>query len=189
MKTTREKSSCLYGFKEHTINITLFFGLIFSVLMTIFVFFKPLSIQERDFVDVPLFQVITFDIYELNKEGLKTILSGSSSNRYSDRYTVKDMDYTDNSKEYIASMQSNEGVYKGDVVELHGDVNYAREDGLSMKTDHAIYDKNETTVFTDSNFVAYRNNNVVTGTSIKYNNATNKIESKNVVVKYQLKER
>ncbi len=170
-------------------NINIFFALISSVLLSILFLFKPLDIEQREFGDIALFNISAFTVYELNEKGLISLMSGEEGIRYSDRYNVKSMDYTDNSKEFVANMKSNSGIYKDDIVYLNGDVVYFREDGLTFETQKVVYDKKTAIAVADENYVLYRNNNKVTGNRLKYNNVLNKIQSKNVVVKYQLEER
>lgn len=150
--------------------------------------FKPMDVKVQHFKDVPLFELGDFTMYELNPEGLTTILLGSTGTRYTNRYTITDMDYTDNSKKYIANMISDFGVYKDEIVDLKGHVVYVREDGLTFKSEKALYNKKTADVVSNTNYIAYLNNNVVIGSYIKYNNISKKIYSKNVTAKYQLKE-
>jgi len=157
--------------------------------MSIYFLFKPLNIKQQQFVDVPLFELQKFTMYELNPTGLKTVMLGSTATRYTDRYTVKNIDYTDNSKEYIANMKANNGLYKDEFVTLSGDVKYVREDGLTFKTQKVTYNKKTSEAISNVNYVAYLDKNIVHGSYIKYNNLKNKIYSKNVIAKYQLTER
>ncbi|QOP45666.1 LPS export ABC transporter periplasmic protein LptC [Sulfurimonas paralvinellae] len=160
------------------------------VLASIYIFFKPLNIKQQAFVDVPLFEIKDFTMYELDPTGLHTIMLGSTATRYSNRYTVKDIDYTDNkNKEYIANMQANNGIYKNDIVTLTGNVTYTRDDGLTFKTQKAVYNKKTSDVVSNVGYVAYMNDSVLRGSYIKYNNEKNRIFSKNVRAKIQLQER
>lgn len=155
----------------------------------IYLLFQPLELKEQKFVDIPLFELKTFTIYELDTVGLKTILLGSKSNRFDDRYTIEDIDYTDNSKEYIANIKADHGIYKEDNVFLNGHVIYAREDGLTFESEKAKYNKKAKIISTDTDFVIYKDKNVVRGTSAEYNNLTDQIKAKNTKATYQLKER
>lgn len=150
-----------------------------------------MHIKQQAFVDVPLFELKDFTMYELDQKGLRTIMLGSAATRYSNRYTVQDIDYTDNEKEeYIANMKAKHGIYKDDVVvTLHGDVAYVRDDGLTFKTQKAVYNKKTSDVVSDVGYVAYLNESIIKGSYIKYNNEKNRIFSKNVRAKIQLQER
>ena len=169
-------------------NINLFFSLLFLSLAMIFILFKPLNLKEQSFVDVPVFELKFFTLHELNIFGLTTLMSGDSSIKFEDRQLVTNIEYTDNSREYIANMKADEGIYKENIVELTGNIVYLREDGLSFKTQKSIYDKQTEIIHTDTKFTSTRNNNVINGSSLKYNNNSQKIEAKNVTIKYKLKE-
>ena len=147
-----------------------------------------MNLKQQEFVDVPLFELSTFVIYEINKIGLDTMMIGTKAIRYTDRYSVDNINYTDNTQEYIANMKANNGIYKNDILTLTGDVLYNREDGLVMETSKAIYNKKNTITTIDNDYVSYQGNNRVIGSSAVYNNKLNKIASKNVIVKYQIKE-
>lgn len=136
-----------------------------------------------------MFELTSFTLHELNKVGLQTVMIGDAAVRYEDRYTVSNIDYTDNSREYIANMKAKQGLYKDNIVELEKDVVYTREDGLTFETNKAIYNKNTSIATTDSDYISYRENNVVEGSFVKYNNSLNRVNSKNVTATYQLKEK
>jgi len=154
----------------------------------IFTLFKPLNLKEQSFVDVPVFELKFFTLHELDIFGLSTLMSGDSSIKYDDRQLVTNIDYTDNSREYIANMKADEGLYKDDVVLLKGNIVYIREDGLTFKTQKAVYDKKIEVIKTDTEFTSLRTNNKISGSSLKYYNDSQKIEAENVTIKYQLKE-
>lgn len=155
----------------------------------IFFFFKPLNIKEQEFVDVPLFKIQYFTLYELDIEGLKTFMSGDSTLKYIDRYLVQKINFTDNSRDNISNMRAETGLYKNDIVYLDGNVSYVREDGLSFKSQHVIYNKTNSTVTSTDKYIAYWNENIMRGSSIEYNTLTNKMMSKNIEVNYKLQER
>ena len=169
-------------------NINIFFTIASAILLIILFAFEPLDIKQKKFKDVPLFSITSFTMHELNQEGLITLMSGTKAVRYKDRYTIDVMDYTDNSKEYIANMKANKGVYKNEIVNLDGDVVYFREDGLTFETQHAVYNKKTTVARADGDYVLYRGNNKVIGNKLQYNNSKQRVKSKNVVAKYQIKE-
>ena len=157
--------------------------------MAIFFLFEPMDIKKQKFDDVPLFELTSFTLHELNRVGLQTIMTGDSAVRYSDRYSVANIDYTDNSKEYIANMKARHGLYKDDIVELEDDVVYSREDGFTFETSKVVYDKKTTIAIADADYISYRDKNIVNGSFVKYNNSLNRVESKNVTATYQLKAR
>ncbi|OQY40439.1 MAG: LPS export ABC transporter periplasmic protein LptC [Spirochaetaceae bacterium 4572_7] len=167
----------------------MFFAIIFSALIAIFFLFEPMNLKEQKFDDVPLFELTSFTLHELNRVGLQTVMTGNRAVRYEDRYSVANINYTDNSKEYIANMRARHGLYKDEIVELEDDVIYSREDGFTFETSKVVYDKKTTIAVADADYVSYQGENIVNGSFVKYNNSLNRVESKNVTATYQLKAR
>ena len=113
---------------------------------------------------------------------------GDKSIKYSNRYEVENMDYTDNSSKLIANMKANNGLYKNDIVDLEGDVVYTREDGLEFITEKIVYNKKTGVANTNKEFIMLRDDNKVVGTSLIYNNILRKSTVTDVVAKYQIEE-
>ena len=169
-------------------NINILFIIISTCLIMIFFLFEPLNIKKQNFVDIPQFNLTTFTLYELNTQGLTTYMLGDKSVKYSNRYEVDNMDYTDNSSELIANMKSKRGLYKNNIVDLDGDVVYTREDGLEFTTDKIIYNKKTGIANTNAEFIMLRENDKVVGTSLMYNNLLRKATITNVIANYQIQE-
>lgn len=155
----------------------------------IFFFFKPLHIKKKDYHNVPLFNVSKFSMYELDSYGLLTLMTGNRSLKYADRYTVEGIDFTDNSKDFIANMKADHGLYKDDIVTLNGNVAYYREDGLAFESPTLVYNRKSSIATTKDPYIAYMGTNSMRGSSLEYNVNDNKIKSKNVEIKYKLGEK
>jgi len=169
-------------------KLNIFLILITMLLLSILFIFKPLDIKQQKFVDVPQFKLLSFTMHELDTNGLVTLINGTQGTKYSNRYVVKNIDYTDNSKDYVANMKANYGVYKNDIVNLTGDVRYVREDGLIFESQEATHNKKTSISYTDGDFTIYQNDNTVIGTKLVYNNIKDKIKAKTVNGLYQLNE-
>ena len=154
----------------------------------IYFLFEPLDVKKQDFKDVPQFDLGVFTLYELDTQGLTTLMTGKKSVKYSDRYEVKDIDYTDNSKEFIANMQADRGLYKDDIVDLEGNVLYSREDGLVFESDEITYNKKTTIAISKKSFVMYRDGDIIHGTSLEFNNLKRQARITDVVAKYKLED-
>ncbi len=171
-------------------NINIFFLVISTGLLVVFIGFKPMNVKQQEFVDVPLFELMEFTLYELNQDGLVTIMKGNKATRYEDRYKVTNIDYTDNSKKYMANMRADKGLYKdkNEVLDLKDNVIYNREDGFIFETEKINYNKVTSIAKTNKKYVMYKDDHKITGTSLIYNNSSNKIASKNIIAIYHLKE-
>ena len=186
----KEKSSYQYGYnKGQSININIFFLAIIAALLMILLLFKPLKIKEQEFIDIPLLEMSKFIMYELNAKGLQTFMAGSKSLRYKDRYVVSEIDFTDNSKQFISNMKADSGIYKNDVMDLKGNIIYIREDGLEIKSKSLQYNTKSSVAKTDDTFVLYMKESSMNGSSIVYNSLNKTLESKNVTITYNLQER
>ena len=158
-------------------------------LLMIFFFFKPLHIKQQIFGDVPLLNMNEFTMYELNNHGLETLVTGSNALRYKDRYVFNEVDFTDNSQNFISNIQAKHGLYKNNLLSLNGDVSYVREDGLEFESQTLTYNTKTSVAQTQDKYVAKIGENSMSGTSLEYQSTQNKITSKNVIVNYQLQER
>ncbi len=158
-------------------------------LAMIYFVFEPMKIKKINSKEVPLFSLGVFTLYELDKFSLTTLMKGTSATRYSDRYNVKNIDYTDNSKEFRANLKAKNGLYKEDVVYLDKDVFFTRADGLKYFSQKAVYNKKIGTVYSEVDYVANMNRNLVYGDNIEYNNLSQTIKSENVYAIYQIKEK
>ena len=170
-------------------NINIFFVLIISGLLAIFFLFEPIKIKKSEAKETPLLQLGEFELSELNHQGLKSIMKGSSGLRYKDRYIVDNLDYTENENEYRSNIKAKNGIHKGVLLNLSGNVVYTRVDGLSFKSQKASYNQKTKIVISPTKYISYMGDNEVRGSYVKYNNITQIVKSKNVTVKYNLKDK
>ena len=170
-------------------NINFFFSFVLIGLIAIYKFFIPIKLIPQTTVkDIPIFELNDFTLYELNKEGLVTLMSGETATRYSDNYSVSDINFTDNSHQYRVNMTAGDGIYKNNIISLTNNIVFTRSDGLNFKTLSATYNKDTNIITTDGNYSLFKNDSSVLGDNLIYNNILNTIKSTNIVVTYQLGE-
>lgn len=170
-------------------SINVFFLGLVAILVAIFFGFQPLNITQKDFGEIPVFELDDFKLIELNSKGLTTVMDGTEGVRYTNRYLVYNIDYTDNTKEYLANMTADQGLYKGNIIKLDGNIAYKRKDGLIFKTQEATYDKKTNTVTSPLTYTSKIGKHEARGSNIQYNNALGIVKSKNITMNYKLKER
>ncbi len=139
--------------------------------------------QER-----PLFEIQKFSIYEYDTNGLKSLLSGVNAKKFEERYEVDDINYTDNSKKYLANMSAKRGIYKNEETTLYEDVKYKREDGLIFEGQEAHYNKKLSLLSTSKPYIIYKGASKVVGSSLEYNSKSDTIKSTQIKAIYQLQE-
>jgi len=169
-------------------NINYFLSLVSISLISIYFLFKPMDIKQVDNKEVPLFSIDKFTLHELDEDGLITLMYGTKAKRYSNRYDVSNIDYTDNSKEFTSNMKANHGLYKENIVYLDGDVEFDRKDGLRYFSQKAVYNKKTEVASTNVDFNATMGLSKLYGTSIVINNNKNTIKSKDIYAIYNFKE-
>lgn len=155
-------------------------------LSMIYFFFKPMDLKQTQEKEMAQFSLEKFTLSELSQDGLTTKMDGSSAVRYSDRYIVNDIEFTDNSKEFLASMKAKKGLYKGDVVHLEGDVSFQRDDGLRFFSQNVVYNNKKDILYTDVEYIAYIGESYITGTKISFDNNKGTIKSKKIYAVYNL---
>lgn len=129
-----------------------------------------------------------FTMYEMDREGLTNILFGSYSKRYSDRISVKKIDYTDRKVKVNANIKADNGLYKNDKILLNKNVIYSRDDGVRFESEMANYDKKQGLFTTDKEFIIYRGKSSTKGSTLRYNSNTKKINATKTKTIYQLQE-
>jgi LPS export ABC transporter protein LptC len=169
-------------------NINLFFVSIFIGLAMIYIFFNPTKLQQYDTKEIAQLELSNFSVYDLDIKGLRSVFSGLKGYKYANRYEVSDINYTDNTKEYTTNIHSDFGIYKDHIVNVQGNVVFARADGLSFKTDEAFYNQNTGILKTPSAYTLYRNNDKITGVKLVFDNKENRVLSKQISATYQIKD-
>ena len=170
------------------LNINYFLSLIVICLSMIYFLFEPMKLKKVEFNEVAQFSLFSFTLYELNRMGLITLMNGSEAVRYKDRYIVKDIDYNDNTEEYITNMKAKKGSYKNEIVYLYGDVKFERGDGINFFSQEVVYNKTTDTATSEVDFISYMNLNQIQGSKIKFDNKNNIIEAKDVYAIYDMQE-
>ena len=157
--------------------------------MLIFFGFTPMDYKQKIPGDIPLLEMTNFEMHELDTEGLQTIMVGDVALRFKDRYVVEKIDFTDATKNLISNMKANHGIYKGNVVDLKGNVVYYREDGIALETETLNYNTVTAIAQTNDKYVAFQDQNTMYGTSMIYDTLIGKMDSKNVLINYKLSEK
>ncbi len=170
-------------------NINYFFSFISLILLMIYIFFDPMEIKQINSKEIPLFSLDNFTLHELDTHGLTTLMNGSKGKRYSDRYDVSNIDYTDNSKEFISNMKAKHGLYQKEVVYLNGDVFFTRVDGLRYFSQKAVYNKKTEIVLSDVEYVALMGMSQLSGNTLQIDNKNKTMRSKNIYAIYNFKEK
>lgn len=154
----------------------------------IYFLFKPMKLKEAKTEELAQFSLFSFTLYELDKIGLTTLMKGDEAIKYKNRYVVKNIDYSDNSKEYLVKMRAKNGLYKDEIIHLNGDVWFNRADGVNFFSQEVVYNTATGIAVSEVDYVSYMGLNQVQGSEIIYDNKNNNIKSKNVYAIYDMQE-
>lgn len=154
----------------------------------IFFLFQPREQTNKEFAEIPTLELKNFKLSELDRFGLTSTMYGEIGIKFTNRYIVENLNYTDNSSEYISNIKSNNALYKDFVLNLDGNIKYFREDGLSFTTQKASYNKQTNIMISYTNYISQMNGHRALGSYLEYDNNLGTTKSKNVTFTYQLKE-
>lgn len=149
-------------------TVNSFFVFVLLLLAAIFVFFKPVDVKTQQHSEVAQLDLSRFTLYELGQTGLQTVMSGEKGWRFSDRYEVEDINYTDKTKELAQNMTADFGKYRDNFMHLKGDVRYMREDGLKFFSNEATYNQKRSVARTKGDFEIIQDGNRVKGKNLFY---------------------
>lgn len=166
-----------------------FYLLTVSLLAAIYLFFKPIDVQLSDSGEVAQLELENFQLFELNTQRLKTVLSGSGGKRFNDRYEVHDVNFTNNTEESIENMVANYGLYKGETLTLENNVRYRRDDGVNFTCNKAEYNKVTSVIQTVGPFTLWQNENRFSGTDLLYYSKQGKVSADAVTAMYTITEK
>ena len=168
---------------------TRFYLFIMLLLAGIYVFFKPMNIAQQQPGEIAQLELNDFTVKEFDTEHLKTVLSGSFGKRFTDRYEVEDINFTDATREHKQNITAKSGLYKSGIVTLKGAVLFKRDDGVVFSSEHIVYDHNSTVAQAIGPFKLRRGLESFSGVDLVYNNTNGNIAAKAINGIYILKSR
>jgi len=169
-------------------NINAFFLIISALLVSIYLFFKPIDIQLDLPDELAQLELNQFVVHEYDTDKLKTILSGSEGKRYEERYEVKDVNYTNNTDRYVENMRADYGFYKEPLMILKKNVHYQRDDGSRFFADHVTYNDETSFTTTDGSFKLWNGHDSIKGQNLSYNSQSGEINATAITGIYFMKE-
>ena len=170
-------------------TVNTFFVLVVLLLAGIFFIFKPMSVKSEEKMEVAQIDLVNFTTFELDENGLRNVMSGTHGWRYTNRYEILDINFTDKTKDYLQKMSADFGNYQDDVVSLVGDVRYKREDGLAFMSNEATYEQKRSTASTEGEFKIIQNGDWVEGRALVYNSAAGTVNAKEIRANYVIREK
>ena len=151
-----------------------------------FNYFKPSESPKESSDVAPLFEMDYFVIYEITPHKISHSFSGDYGAKFHNYYYATNAKLTNNKRELLESIRADRSVYKGDVLNLKGNVAYVREDGLKFCFDEGIYNQKKSFAKTNGSFVITKNRDKVQGSQLYYDLAHDTINASQITAIYQL---
>lgn len=170
-------------------KITHFFVLLFVFSLSLLILLKPQEYQKAGNGKIPQMEIEDFTLYELNKEGVKSVVSGTLGRQYKTYYEVENAHYVENKNRLGEHLYADKGKFEKNIAYLNDNVRYFREDGLSFESDHAIYDTNKELLYVPKRFILTQNENIIYGNELHYNAKNGKITAQQIDANYYLEEK
>lgn len=169
-------------------KLTHFFIILLLFSVSLFVFLQPGSYAKNSDENIAQIEIEDFSIYELNKIGVKSVLSGTIGRQFSTHYEVENAHYVENKKDLSEHLYADIGRFKKNIAYLDENVRYFREDGLSFESDHAIYNMKKESLFVPEKFILTQHENIIYGQKLRYFAKSGKISAKKVDANYYLED-
>lgn len=170
-------------------RITHFFILVLLFGISIFVILKPQAYTKSNGEEVASLEIEDFTVYKLNQEGVQSVLSGTQGRQFETHYDVEHAQYMQNKNRFNEKLYADKGRFEKEIAYLDGNVRYFRADGLSFKSEHAVYNTDKEHLYVPENFVLTQNENVVYGKKLHYYAKTSKTLAKKIEANYYLKDK
>jgi len=153
------------------------------------VFLEPKAYPTIEEGDIPQMELEDFTLYEIDKEGVKSVVSGTVGRQFGTYDEVENVHYIENKNKTSEHLYADLGRFENDVAYLNENVRYFREDGLSFESDHAIYNTKSELLYVPNNFILTQNENIIYGSELHYNSITGDIDAKQVNANYYIQEK
>jgi len=167
------------------LNVKYFFiALLLGSIATV-VLLKPFKTIEIKRKGYPQLEFISFKSFEITKDGVKSISSGSKAFKYDKKVVIKFPKFTRQTKKGVERVFANNGiVVENSYIKFYDSVELHRDDNLTIKSSKILYDMKTNTYSTKRDrFEAIYGKNIVNGEALKYCQKSGKIFAKKIYAK------
>ena len=147
-----------------------------------------MDFEKYDTNDTAMLELKNFKLYDIGLEGLEMMMQGSFGKRYSNRYEIHDVNYTNHSVQEQQNMAASLAIYQDKILYLDGNVIYEKGKSFMFTSDEARYDENTKSAYTTGKFELKNSDGTFQGHELQYNSETNQIRAKAITATYHLNE-
>lgn len=170
-------------------RITHFFVLLFLFAASLLVFLKPQDYSKNTGTKVPQLEIEDFTVYEIGKQGVQNVISGTLGRQFSSHYEVENAHYVENKNQLGEHLYADRGRFEKEVAYLDENVRYFREDGLSFESNHAVYHTKKEVLHVPEKFVLTQNENIIYGRKLNYNVKSGDIAAEKIDANYYIEDK
>ncbi len=170
-------------------KLTHFYIVLFLFSISLFVFLQPESYVKNKDEQVAQLEIEDFSVFEINTQGVKSVLSGTSGQQFSTHYQVENAHYIENKKDFSEHLYSDVGRFEKDVAYLNDNVRFFREDGLSFESNYAVYNTKKESLYVKDSFILTQNENIIYGKELHYDTVSGQLSAQGVDANYYLEDK
>ncbi len=145
-----------------------------------------MDIEQFDNNDTAMLELHNFKLYNIGLDGLDMMLQGSYAERYSNRYEIHDLNYTNNSAQEQQKMIATRAMYQDKTLYLNGNVVYKKGNNFMFTSDEAQYDEKTKNASTTGKFELKSSDGIFSGYELQYNSESEKVKAKTITATYHL---
>ncbi len=145
-----------------------------------------MDIEQFDTSDTAMLELSNFKLYNIGSEGLDMMLQGSYAERYSDRYEIRNLSYTNNSVQEQQKIAAALAIYQDKTLYLNGNVIYEKGDNFMFTSDEAQYNEETKSAYTTGKFELKSSDGLFSGHELQYNSESEKVKAKTITAIYHL---
>jgi len=166
------------------LKLTHFFVLLFILSISLFVFLEPQAHTELVKTNVAQLELEDFTLYQINKDGVQSVISGTKAEQFASYYLVDNAHYIENKNNLGEHLYADKGRFEKEVAYLDDNVRYFREDGLSFESDSAVYHTKDEYLYVPGAFVLTQNEHIIYGNDLHYHSKSGDIKAKQIQANY-----
>ncbi len=170
-------------------RLTHFFVFLLFFCIALFVFLQPHEYDTEHGNEVAQLEIEDFNLYEIDTQGVQSVVSGTLGRQYTTHYEVENAHYVVNENQLGEHLYADRGKFQREVVYLDDNVRYFREDGLSFESDHAVYDTKKERLYVPEKFIMTQNENIIYGSELHYDVKTGQTSARTIDANYYLEDR
>ncbi len=145
-----------------------------------------MDIKSYDNNDTAMLELKEFKLFDIGSNGLNMMLQGESGKRFSDRYEINDLNYSNLSTKKSQAMSASLARYKDNILYLDNNVIYQQGENFIFKSNEAIYNEKNNKASTSGKFELKSADGLFGGAALEYNSETQNVKAKSITAIYHL---